>query len=353
MADRPSKPTRPSPSSWWKAPFNWGEWCIEWLAYGMSHLAIFTVLDYASKLTVLIAAIAYISTLVGQVPKSVLDKSEVNIQVWAELTDTVRWLDRALYYSALSKRREDQLHSSFEELNKELSEKPTVTRPREREWLHDLKMVVVKDFALEQRRARIQLNSQLRAAKASDLNDLASRTRTAIQDLERSILDISDEGPVEEFRIITRQVILISQVLFEEAPDPGKQLIADFKQLCSELRKDPLEMSQNILPPNLMKPLLRSYYEAVDREHERRRVLDGALTSVLQAITFLRRSDQDIEDYVSLGRDGHRVRDTEGRELIDRLRRGTMDLEHHVKSRRPLYESWPTELIDGLASESK
>jgi uncharacterized protein YjbI with pentapeptide repeats len=55
------RPSRPSGTSFWSAPFLWINWGCEWIAYIASNIAIFQVLEYAGKLTVLIALIAWIA----------------------------------------------------------------------------------------------------------------------------------------------------------------------------------------------------------------------------------------------------------------------------------------------------
>jgi hypothetical protein len=42
------------------APFIWLEWKMEWIVYGLSKLAIFKILEYAAKLTILFALILYV-----------------------------------------------------------------------------------------------------------------------------------------------------------------------------------------------------------------------------------------------------------------------------------------------------
>jgi Pentapeptide repeats (8 copies) len=57
----PTRPTRPSDTSVWSAPFLWVNWGCEWIAYLASKFAFFQVLEYAGKLTVLIALIYWIA----------------------------------------------------------------------------------------------------------------------------------------------------------------------------------------------------------------------------------------------------------------------------------------------------
>ena len=61
---RPRKqkePVRPSPKSRWSAPFLWFEWTMEWTVYWFSGLAIFQVLEYIGKLSILFGVILYIA----------------------------------------------------------------------------------------------------------------------------------------------------------------------------------------------------------------------------------------------------------------------------------------------------
>jgi uncharacterized protein YjbI with pentapeptide repeats len=53
-------PKRPTDSKRFLAPFAWFNWALEWVAYGLSGLAIFKVLEYAGKLTILSAAVFWI-----------------------------------------------------------------------------------------------------------------------------------------------------------------------------------------------------------------------------------------------------------------------------------------------------
>lgn len=54
---QPSRPIRPSPTSYVSAAILWFNWLCQWIAYGAAKLALFQVLDYAGKLGVLIAVI--------------------------------------------------------------------------------------------------------------------------------------------------------------------------------------------------------------------------------------------------------------------------------------------------------
>jgi Pentapeptide repeats (8 copies) len=60
MLDEPP-PQRPQRGSPVLAPFAWLNWVLEWVAYRLSGLAIFKVLEYAGKLTILGAAILWIA----------------------------------------------------------------------------------------------------------------------------------------------------------------------------------------------------------------------------------------------------------------------------------------------------
>jgi Pentapeptide repeats (8 copies) len=61
MADQVSRPIVPTPTSYASAPLLWIDWACQWLAYLAGNLAVFRVLEYAGKLTVLIALIAWIA----------------------------------------------------------------------------------------------------------------------------------------------------------------------------------------------------------------------------------------------------------------------------------------------------
>ena len=61
MADQLSRPIVPTPTSYASAPFLWIDWTCQWLAYLAGNLAAFRVLEYAGKLTVLAALIAWIA----------------------------------------------------------------------------------------------------------------------------------------------------------------------------------------------------------------------------------------------------------------------------------------------------
>lgn len=58
-ANEPSRPIYPSSSSPISTPFVWIDWVCQWIAYLASNLAIFKVLEYAGKLTVVIALISW------------------------------------------------------------------------------------------------------------------------------------------------------------------------------------------------------------------------------------------------------------------------------------------------------
>jgi Pentapeptide repeats (8 copies) len=55
------QPTQPTPTSYVSAPFLWVNWGCQWIAYLASNLAVFQVLEYAGKLTVLVALITWIA----------------------------------------------------------------------------------------------------------------------------------------------------------------------------------------------------------------------------------------------------------------------------------------------------
>jgi hypothetical protein len=62
-SDQQKRPARPTPKSLLSAPFLWGDWACQWIAYWAGSLAIFRVLEYAGKLTVLIALIVWITEI--------------------------------------------------------------------------------------------------------------------------------------------------------------------------------------------------------------------------------------------------------------------------------------------------
>jgi hypothetical protein len=59
-SDQPSRPIRPRPNSYIDAPFLWISWVCEWIAYLAGNIAVFQVLEYAGKLTILIALITWV-----------------------------------------------------------------------------------------------------------------------------------------------------------------------------------------------------------------------------------------------------------------------------------------------------
>src|SRR5260370_26137730 len=60
-SDELSRPVRPSSTSPLSAPFQWIDWTCQWIAYLASNLAVFRVLEYAGKLTVLVALITWLA----------------------------------------------------------------------------------------------------------------------------------------------------------------------------------------------------------------------------------------------------------------------------------------------------
>ena len=56
----PETPRRPTPRSWLAAPFLWLDWSIKWVVYGLSRLAVFQLLEYAGRTTVVVALIAFL-----------------------------------------------------------------------------------------------------------------------------------------------------------------------------------------------------------------------------------------------------------------------------------------------------
>jgi hypothetical protein len=60
-AEELTRPVRPSPTSRLSAPFVWLDWACQWIAYLASSLAVFRVLEYAGKLTVLVALITWLA----------------------------------------------------------------------------------------------------------------------------------------------------------------------------------------------------------------------------------------------------------------------------------------------------
>ncbi len=62
MSDTEKRPVKPDLkwSSDLSAPFIWLEWIMEWIVYGFSKLVFFKILEYAAKLTILLALILYV-----------------------------------------------------------------------------------------------------------------------------------------------------------------------------------------------------------------------------------------------------------------------------------------------------
>ena len=61
MSDAEKRPVKPDLK--WEtdlsAPWYWLEWKMEWIVYGLNKLAIFKILEYVAKLTLLLALILY------------------------------------------------------------------------------------------------------------------------------------------------------------------------------------------------------------------------------------------------------------------------------------------------------
>jgi len=53
-------PVRPVPKTYLSAAFLWVDWVCQWIAYWAGSLAIFRVLEYAGKLTIVVAIVAWI-----------------------------------------------------------------------------------------------------------------------------------------------------------------------------------------------------------------------------------------------------------------------------------------------------
>jgi hypothetical protein len=60
-SDELARPVRPTPTSRLFAPIAYVNWIFQWMAFGASNLAVFQVLEYAGKLTVLVAVIGWIA----------------------------------------------------------------------------------------------------------------------------------------------------------------------------------------------------------------------------------------------------------------------------------------------------
>jgi uncharacterized protein YjbI with pentapeptide repeats len=60
MADTPHRPFRPEPEHWITWPFLWGEWCLEWVVYGLSRLALFQLLALAGKAMILLTLVVWL-----------------------------------------------------------------------------------------------------------------------------------------------------------------------------------------------------------------------------------------------------------------------------------------------------
>jgi hypothetical protein len=85
------RPVRPTPTSRLAAPFRWLDWCCQWLAYWAGNLAVFRVLEYAGKLTVLVALIFWIA----EIP----DRRKAAIQTaWTVVTSKGGGRKEALQY---------------------------------------------------------------------------------------------------------------------------------------------------------------------------------------------------------------------------------------------------------------
>ncbi len=55
-----TKPERPVVRSIWNAPFQWIEWCLQWMVYWFKGIALFEFLEYMGKLTILFGVVAYL-----------------------------------------------------------------------------------------------------------------------------------------------------------------------------------------------------------------------------------------------------------------------------------------------------
>lgn len=58
---KPEKPERPEPKSFLHGCYQYPEWCLEWVLYVLSKMAIFEILDILSKLGVIVAVILFFS----------------------------------------------------------------------------------------------------------------------------------------------------------------------------------------------------------------------------------------------------------------------------------------------------
>lgn len=77
-----SKPQKPHPRSWWSAPFLWLEWSMEWIAYWLSTLALLQILEYAGKLTVLVAVIFYFAEAPERQRRVEYEKKRTHYEAW-------------------------------------------------------------------------------------------------------------------------------------------------------------------------------------------------------------------------------------------------------------------------------
>jgi hypothetical protein len=59
--EKPVAPIKPTPKTSWTAPFVWFEWAMEWTVYWFSGLAVFKVLEYVGKLSIVFGAIVYVA----------------------------------------------------------------------------------------------------------------------------------------------------------------------------------------------------------------------------------------------------------------------------------------------------
>lgn len=70
---RQKAPIAPRPRSRWTAPFLWFEWAMEWTVYWFSGLAIFQILEYIGKLSVVFGVILYIAEAPERRERSLAD----------------------------------------------------------------------------------------------------------------------------------------------------------------------------------------------------------------------------------------------------------------------------------------
>lgn len=57
---KPEKPQHPTPSSFFQGCYEYPEWCLEWVLYVLSRMAIFEVLELVSRLGIIVAVVLFL-----------------------------------------------------------------------------------------------------------------------------------------------------------------------------------------------------------------------------------------------------------------------------------------------------